>query len=83
MVLCVVANGLESTESWGGGCVGVDVEHVGPLDLLEESHRGVSLVIEDHVVVRLPDSDVSGWVLENAPSSIGAFAWVLQEILTN
>lgn len=83
MILCIIANGLESTESWGGGRVSVDVEHIGPLDLLEESHRGVSLVIKDHVVVRLPDSDILSWVLENASSSIGAFAWVLQEILTN
>ena len=83
LILCVVANGLESTESWGGGGVCVDVKHVSPFNLLEKPHRGVSLIILDHILVGLSDSDIFSWVLENAPCSIGTFTWVLQEILTN
>ena len=77
LILCVVANGLKSTESWGGGGVSVDVKHVSPLNLLEKSHRGVSLIILDHSLVGLSDFDIVSWVLENASCSIGAFTWVL------
>ena len=77
LVFCIVANGLEGTQSWGGSCVSVYVEHISSLYLLETSHSCISLVILDHVVVGLSDSDVFCWVLENASCSIGAFTWVL------
>ena len=77
LILCVVANGLKSTESWGGGGVSVDVKHVSPFNLLEKPHRGVSLIILDHSPVGLSDFDIVSWVLENASCSIGAFTWVL------
>ena len=77
LVFCIVANGLEGTQSWGGSCVSVDVKHISSLNLLETSHSCISLVVLDHVRVGLSDSDVFCWVLENASCSIGAFTWVL------
>jgi len=84
-LICVfhirAANFLEGVKSWCGRCVGVDVEDVGAFDLLEESHRGVPLVVFHHRLVGLSLGDVVGWVLEDASCSVGALARVIKEIL--
>jgi len=77
------ANVFEHGESGSGRCVCVDVEDVSAVNLLEQSHGRVSLVILHHRGVALSLFNVFSWVLEDASSTIRALAWVLQEILTD
>jgi len=81
VVLSIIANVFEHTQSRGGSCVSVNVEDVSTFNLLEESHSRVSLVIFHHFGIALSLLDVVGWMLEYASSTISALAWVIQEVL--
>ena len=47
-VLSIIANALENWKTWSGSRVCVYVEYIGSLNLLEKSHRRISLVILHH-----------------------------------
>lgn len=85
VLICVfivtATNVLECIESRSGRCVGVNVEDVSTLDLLEQSHCGVPLVIFHHDSVVLSFLDFVSWVLEDASRTIRALAGVIKEVL--
>jgi len=82
LILIIIANVFENTQSRSGSCVSVYVEYISTFNLLEESHSRVSLVIFHHSGIALSLLNVVGWVLEDASSTIRALAWVFQEVLT-
>lgn len=83
VVLGAAADSLEGVEAGRRGGIGVDVNHLAALDVLEKPHRSVARVVLHHFLVVLTLAHVECWVLEDASLSVGALGWVLQEVLTD
>ena len=74
---------FESVETGRRGCVGVDVDNLAALDVLEKSHCCVARVVLHHCSVVLSLAHVVSWVLEDASLTIRTLRWVVQEILAD
>ena len=83
VVLGATANVFEGLKTRGSGCVGVDVDGIGTLDVLEKSHGSVTCVVLHHFGVWLTCTNIMGWVLENASLAISALGRMLEEVLTD
>lgn len=83
VVLRVAADGAEDGQTGSSGCVRVDVNYVGSLDFLEETHRRVASVILHHQGVWLALSHVEGRVLEDAALPVGTLGRVVQKVLAD
>ena len=81
IVLCAAADVSESTETRSCSGVGVNVDNLAALYVLEKSHCCVAGVVLDHVSVVLALADIKSRVLENAALAISALRWVLKEVL--
>jgi len=81
VVLRAAADAPENTETRRCGGVGVNVDNLATLNVLEKSHCCVPGVVLDHVSVLLALADVKRRVLENATLAISALRWVLKEVL--
>jgi len=81
VVFRAAADAPENTETRRCGGVGVNVDDLATLNILEKSHCCVAGVVLDHVSVLLALADVKSRVLENATLAIGALRWVLKEVL--
>jgi len=83
IVLGAVADRLEGVEAGCRGGVGVDVDHLAALDVLEQSHCGVARIVLHHSFVVLAIAHIESRMLEDTSLSIGALRGVLQEVLAN
>jgi len=81
IVLHIAADGAEYWQARSCCCVGVYIEHICAINLLEKSHSSVPGVVSDHVRVLLTLAHVESGVLEDAALSIGALGGVLEEVL--
>lgn len=72
VVLGAAADVSEGLEARGGGRICVDIDGVGILDVLEQSHCRVTCVVLHHFRVGLTRLDIVCWVLEDASLAIGA-----------
>ena len=77
VVLGAAADVSEGLEARCGGRVCVDVDGVGALDVLKQSHCRVTCVILHHFRVGLTRLDIECWVLEDASLAIRALGGVL------
>jgi len=83
VVLCTTANLFEGGETRSSSGVGVYVQNLGALDVLEKSHCSVAGVILNHFGVVLTLTNVIGWVLEDAPLTVGALGRMLEEVFAD
>ena len=83
VVFRAVADAPENTETRSCGCVGVNVDYLAALNILEKSHCRVAGVVLNHVSVVLALADVKRRVLENATLAISTLRWVLKEVLAD
>jgi len=83
VVLGTGANVTECAETWSRGGVGVDIDDLASLNVLEKSHSSVSCVVLHHVAVGLAFSNVEGRVLEDASLAVSALRRMVQEILAD
>ena len=83
IVLGTATNSFEDCETRSGSCVGVNVDYLAALNILEKSHCRVAGVVLNHVGVVLALADVKRRVLENATLAISALRWVLKEVLAD
>lgn len=83
VVLCAAANVLEGVKTGSRGSVGVDVENLASLDILEKSHRRVTSIVLHHLGVVLTGAHVMGRVLEDTALAISALGGMLKEVLTD
>jgi len=83
VVLCTTANLFEGGETRSSSGVGVYVQNLGALDVLEKSHCSVAGVILNHFGVVLTLTNVIGWVLENASLTVGALGRMLEEVFAD
>jgi hypothetical protein len=83
VVLCTTANLFESGETRSGSGVGVNIQNLGALDVLEESHGSVAGVVLNHFLVVLTLTNVISWVLEDASLAVGALGRMLQEVFAD
>jgi len=83
VVFRAVADTPEHTETRSCGGVGVNVDYLAALNILEKSHCRVAGVVLNHVSVVLALAYVKRRVLENAALAIGALRWVLKEVLAD
>jgi len=83
VVFRAAADAPENTETRRCGGVGVNVDNLATLNVLEKSHCCVAGVVLNHVSVLLALADVKCWVLENATLAVGALRWVLKEVLAH
>ena len=72
VVFRAAADAPENTETRSCGSVGVDVDTLASLNILEKSHCRVAGVVLNHVSVLLALADVKRRVLENATLAISA-----------
>jgi len=72
VVFRAVADAPENTETRSCGGVGVNVDYLAALNILEKSHCRVAGVVLNHVSVLLALADVKRRVLENATLAISA-----------
>jgi len=80
-ILHIAADGAEYWQTGSSCCVGVYVENICALNLLEQPHRSVPGVVSHHVRVVLTLAHVKGRVLEDAALSISTLGGVVKEIL--
>ena len=83
VVLCTTANLFEGGETRSSSGVGVYVQNLGALDVLEKSHCSVAGVILNHFGVVLTLTNVIGWVLEDASLTVGALGGMLEEVFAD
>lgn len=83
VVFCTTANLFESGETRSGCGVGVYVQNLGALDVLEKSHSSVAGVVLNHIGVILAFTNVIGWVLEDASLAVGALGRMLEEVFAD
>jgi len=83
VVLCTTANLSEGGETRSASGVGVDIQNLASLYVLEKSHSSVAGVVLNHIGVFLTLTNVKGWVLENAPLAVSALGRMLQEVLAD
>lgn len=83
IVLSTAANLSEGGETRSGSSVGVNVQNLAALDVLEKSHSSVAGVVLNHFGVILTLTNVISWVLEDAPLAISALGRMLQEVLAD
>jgi hypothetical protein len=83
VVLCTTANLFEGGETRSSSGVGVYVQNLGALDVLEKSHCSVAGVVLNHFGVVLTLTNVIGWVLEDAPLTVGALGRMLEEVFAD
>jgi hypothetical protein len=83
VVFSTAANLSESGETRSGGCVGVDVNNLATLNVLEKSHSSVAGIVLNHIGVALTFTNVICRMLEDAPLAIRALRGMLQEVLTD
>ena len=72
IVLGAAADALEDLETGRRGGVGVDIDYLAALDVLEKSHCGVAGVVLHHVDVALTLAHIMGRVLEDAALAVSA-----------
>lgn len=72
IVLIAGADSLKCVETWSCGRVGVDVNYLAALYVLEKSHRCVTSVILHHVSILLTIAHIKSGVLEDASLTISA-----------
>ena len=77
IVLGTATNSFEDGETGRGSCVGVDVDHLAALDVLEKSHGCVAGVVLDHIGVFLALTDIKGRMLEDTPLPVGTLRGVI------
>ena len=77
IVLGTATNSFEDGETRCGSCVGVDVDHLTALDVLEKSHSCVAGVVLDHIGVFLALADIKSRMLEDTPLPIGTLRGVI------
>ena len=83
VVLCTTANLFEGGETRSSSGVGVYVQNLGALDVLEKSHCSVAGVVLNHIGVVLTLTNVIGWVLEDASLAVSAFGRMLEEVFAD
>jgi len=71
VVLGARADALECVETGSSGGIGVDVNHLATLYILEKSHRSVARIILDHIGVILTDSNIKRRMLKDASLTVG------------
>lgn len=72
VVFGAAADLAEGCETGSGGCVGVDVDDLAALDILEKSHGCVPRIVLHHAGVVLALAHVESGVLEDAALPISA-----------
>ena len=77
IVLCTATNTFEDCETRSGSCVGIDVDYLTTLNVLEKSHSCVASVVLDHVGVFLALSDIESRMLEDTPLPVRALRGVI------
>ena len=77
IVLGTATNSFEDCETRSGSCVGVDVDYLTTLNVLEKSHSCVASVVLDHVGVFLARADVKSRMLEDTPLPVGTLRGVI------
>jgi len=83
IVFCTTADLSEGGETRSGSGVGVDIDNLAALNVLEKSHSSVASVVLHHIGVVLTLTNVISWVLENAPLAVRALRRMLQEVLAD
>lgn len=83
VVLCTTANLFEGGETGSSSGVGVYVQNLGALDVLEKSHSCVAGVVLNHFFVVLTLTNVIGWVLEDASLAVSALGRMLEEVFAD
>ena len=83
VVLCTTANLFEGGETGSSSGVGVYVQNLGALDVLEKSHCSVAGVVLNHFGVVLTLTNVIGWVLEDASLAVSALGRMLEEVFAD
>ena len=83
VVLCTTANLFEGGETRSSSGVGVYVQNLGALDVLEKSHCSVAGVVLNHFGVVLTLTNVIGWVLEDASLAVSALGRMLEEVFAD
>jgi hypothetical protein len=83
VVLCLTANLFEGGETGSSSGVGVYVQNLSALDVLEKSHCSVAGVVLNHFFVVLTLTNVIGWVLEDASLAVGALGRMLEEVFAD
>jgi hypothetical protein len=83
IVFCTTADLSESGETRSGSGVGVDIDNLAALNILEKSHSSVASIVLHHMGVVLTFTNIKGRVLENAPLAVRALGRMLQEVLAD
>jgi len=83
IVLIAGADSFKGVETWSCGRVGVDVNYLAALYVLEKSHRRVTSVILHHVSILLTIAHIKRGVLEDASLAISTLRRMIKEIFAN
>jgi hypothetical protein len=83
IVLGTGADMLEGVETRSGGSIGVDIDNLAALDVLEKSHGSIAGIVLHHSFVVLARTYIKSGVLEDAALPIGALRWMLQKVLAD
>ena len=67
IVLGTATNSFENCETRSSSCVGVNVDYLTTLNVLEKSHSCVASVVLDHIGVFLALTDIKRRMLEDTP----------------
>ena len=81
VVFGAAADALESGETRRRGGVGVDIDNLAALDVLEKSHSSVARIVLHHFSVALALAHIVRRVLEDAALTIGALGRMVKEVL--
>ena len=83
IVLCTATNSFEDCETRSGSCVGIDVDYLTTLNVLEKSHSCVASVVLHHISVFLAFANIESRVLEDTSLPVGTLRGMIQKVLAN
>jgi len=81
IVFGTTADSFEAGETRSRGGIGVDIDNLTALDILEKSHSSVACIVLHHISVVLAYAHIVGRVLEDAALTVGALGRVVKEVL--